>query len=171
MTHTNIRTATLAAIGAIALMGSAVPALAGAPRTVDQAASLTDWQQSVEHAIDREMRPVKDMNDNEFRTVRLGIDFDAAGMVTGSHIVKGSGRYGTDQEARRVARTIAYPRLPVLMQGKPATIVMELYFATPQTLQMAQDATAASHARTSATIARMESTVRQAGNAAGQPAG
>lgn len=162
------RAASLSVITALALGGAAVPAQA---RTMPTADTLADWQRIVEKQIDQHLRAPEGMIDGDMRIVRVGIDVDAAGTVTGSHIVRSSGFANADEEAARVARKIAYPHLPVLMQGKPVTVEMALYFGTVSTADAAAKAAASRSAQTAANIARLESTVRQAERASALPAG
>ncbi|CAN5120563.1 hypothetical protein BH10PSE13_BH10PSE13_24610 [soil metagenome] len=161
-------TAPLALIAGLAFVGAAVPAQA---RTTPTAETLADWQRIVEKQINQNMRSPEDLFDGDLRIVRVGFDVDAAGIVTGSHLVKSSGLASADREAARVARKIAYPHLPVLMQGKPVAVEMELFFGTTSTADAAVKAAANRSAQTSATIARLESTVRQAERAKPLPAG
>lgn len=161
-------TAPLAIVAGIALVGAAVPAQA---RTTPTAETLADWQHIVEKKIDQTMQAPAGLMDGDLRVVRVGFDIDATGTVVDSHIVKGSGLRSADDEAFRVAHKIAYPQLPIMMQGKPATVEMELYFATEATRDKALAAAADRREATSATIARMESSVRQADRANALPAG
>jgi len=161
-------TAPLAIFAGLALVGATVPAQA---RTTPTAETLADWQRIVEKQIAQNMRVPAGMTEGDLRVVRVGFDVDAAGTITGSHIVRSSGLASADAEASRIARRIAYPHLPILMQGQPTAVQMELFFGTASTADAALKAAAAQSARTSATIARLESTVRQAERASALPAG
>lgn len=161
-----IAAATLAVSGAVTPVHASTVA---APAPV--APDMTHWQQSVEASIASEMRSPDGLHDGDLRVVQMGIDFDAAGNMIATRILKPSGLDTADAEARRIARTIAYPRLPVLMQGKPVTVAMELYFSTTSTNEQALAAAAERREQTGSAIARIESTVRQAENAAANPAG
>jgi TonB family protein len=166
----DIQRLAVSAIGAL-IVSTACVAAATTPlhaaEITNTPLTINDWQKSVEHQIDRNLRSPAGLNDGVMRKVHVAIRFDEQGKIAGARVVRSSGLATADAEALRVANKIAYPALPAGLRGHAQTIGMNLLFATPSSEQALQEVLAAQRNG----VGRPMDAVRQADRTAALPSG
>lgn len=151
----------LALAAALAVALPAIPALAAPSPTATEPATLAEWQRTVERKIDRSLRAPAGLRDGELLTARIGVTFDADGRAVAHRLVQSSGLATADAEAERLARQMAFPRLPQALRGHGRNVEMQVLFATPSSHMAAHQAVSANRQRTSAMAGRIDDAARE----------
>ncbi len=159
----------LALAAALAVALPAVPVLAAPAPSATEPATLAEWQSTVERKIDRSLRAPAGLRDGELLTARIGVTFDADGRAVAHRLVQSSGLATADAEAERLARQMAFPRLPQSLRGQERNVEMHVLFATPRSFMTAHQQMSANRQRTSAMAERIDGTVREARIAQNSP--